>query len=271
MDLVVKNELGATVETIQLNDGVFDVPMNHALVHQAMVIYQSNKRQGTHDTKTRAQVSGGGRKPWIQKHTGRARQGSIRSPQWRHGGVVFGPHPRSYRKALPRRMRRQALKCVLSEKARQDRLVCLEDTGTLDGKTRSMLNLLDNLGVTGSTLVVTREADEQVVRAASNLRKVWTTPVNLLNAQDLLSRDTVIITLQAARWAESQLGSDTHGRRGHPEPDVALDDAPLSAESGSAPLEAAMDEAIAEEPAAASTHDLSTDEEARSSEDEVQG
>ena len=126
MEVPVKNQRGVTVETIELNDAVFAVPMNQALVHQALVAYLLNKRQGTHDTKTRAEVSGGGRKPWIQKHTGRARQGSTRSPQWRHGGVVFGPHPRSYRRGLPRRMRRQALKCVLSEKARQHRLVCVD-------------------------------------------------------------------------------------------------------------------------------------------------
>ena len=134
MDIPVRNRDGDTVDTIQLNDAVFNVPMNPSLVHQALVIYQMNKRQGTHSTKTRAEVSGGGRKPWIQKHTGRARQGSIRSPQWRHGGVVFGPKPRDYRKALPRRMRRQALKCVLSDKARQDRLICLESWDGADGK-----------------------------------------------------------------------------------------------------------------------------------------
>ena len=202
MELPVKNEKGDTVDTIELDDAIFGVPMNATLVHQALVIYQGNQRQGTHDTKTRAQVSGGGRKPWIQKHTGRARQGSIRSPQWRHGGVVFGPHPRDYRKAMPRRMRRLALKCALSEKARQGYLVCLENLDSLDGKTRSMVSLLDNLGVTGSTLVVTQDSQGMVVRAAHNLEKVWTLPVNLLNAHDLLRRETVIITVAAARQAE---------------------------------------------------------------------
>ena len=214
MELEVKNINGDTVDTVDLDDGVFSVPMNHSLVHQALVIYQSNKRQGTHDTKTRAQVSGGGRKPWIQKHTGRARQGSIRAPQWRHGGVVFGPHPRSYRKALPRKMRRLALKCVLSEKARQQRLVCVDGMDGVDGKTKSMVNLLANLGVSGSALVVTRDGAEDVVRAASNLKKVWTLPVNQLNADELLRRETVIITLDAARWAEQELAAERQGRRG---------------------------------------------------------
>jgi len=202
MEIAIRNQDGDTVETIDLNDAVFNVPMNHSLVHQTLVAYQLNKRQGTHSTKTRAQVSGGGRKPWIQKHTGRARQGSIRAPQWRHGGVVFGPHPRSYRKGLPRRMRRLAIKCVLSDKARQDRLICLTSMDTIDGKTRSMASLLKNLDVKGSALVVTREPEDNVVRAAHNLEKIWTLPVSLLNAQELLRRDVVIITLDAVRWAE---------------------------------------------------------------------
>jgi large subunit ribosomal protein L4 len=214
MEIPVKNQQGETVETVEINDAVFAVPMNQALVHQALVTYLLNKRQGTHDTKTRAEVSGGGRKPWIQKHTGRARQGSTRSPQWRHGGVVFGPHPRSYRRVLTRRMRRQALKCVLSDKARQQRLVFVDSLDTVNGKTRSMVELLNSLGISGSALMVTRESTQQVVRAAHNLKKVWTLPVNQLNAQELLSRETVIMTLEAARWAEETLAVEPHGRRG---------------------------------------------------------
>ena len=214
MQVAVKNQSGETVESIDLNDLVFDVPMNRSLVHQAMVIYQSNRRHGTHDTKTRAEVSGGGRKPWIQKHTGRARQGSTRSPHWRHGGVAFGPHPRSYRKALPKRMKRAALRCVLSEKARNDRIVCLESMDAIDGKTRSMTGLLQRLNVSGSALIVTLGSEADVVQAASNLKKIYTLPVNQLNAETLLSRDTLIITKDAARWAEDSLASDPHGRRG---------------------------------------------------------
>ena len=214
MEVTVKSQTGDEVDTINLDDAVFDVPMNHTLVHQALVIYQLNKRHGTHDTKTRAQVSGGGRKPWIQKHTGRARQGSIRSPQWRHGGVVFGPHPRSYRKTLPRRMRRMALRCVLSAKAREGRLICLDSFDTVNGRTRSMVDLLSNLGITGSALLVTQSSETTVVRAAHNVQKIWTLPVNQLNAQELLSRETLVITLEAARWAEESLATDPHGRRG---------------------------------------------------------
>lgn len=214
MQIAVRNQSGDTVENIELADIVFNAPMNRSLVHQAMVIYQSNRRQGTHDTKTRAEVSGGGRKPWIQKHTGRARQGSTRSPHWRHGGVAFGPHPRSYRKALPKRMRRAALRCVLSEKARNDRIVCLDSMDGIDGKTRSMTGLLARLNISGSALIVTLGADAEVVQAASNLKKIYTLPVNQLNAETLLSRDTLIMTVEAARWAEDTLASEPHGRRG---------------------------------------------------------
>ena len=202
MDVPVKNQSGDTVDTINLDDAVFNVPMNPTLVHQALVIYQGNQRQGTHDTKTRSDVSGGGRKPWIQKHTGRARQGSIRSPQWRHGGIAFGPHPRDYRKTLPRRMRRQAVKCVLSEKARRGALVCVDSLDGIDGKTRSMITLLENLGVSGAALLVTQQSEEKVIKAAHNIKGVWTLPVNQLNANDLLRRETLIMTVAAARQAE---------------------------------------------------------------------
>ena len=208
MQVAVIDQSGETVDNIELSDAVFDVPMNPTLVHQAMVIYQSNRRQGTHDTKTRAEVSGGGRKPWIQKHTGRARQGSTRSPQWRHGGVVFGPHPRSYRKVLPKRMKRHALRCVLSDKVRNNRLVCLDSTDGIDGKTKSMIGLLDRLSVTSSALVVTMGTDREVVQAAGNLKKIYTLPVNQLNAEALLSREMLILTVEAARWAERALASE---------------------------------------------------------------
>ena len=212
MEHPVKNQLGDTIETIELNDNVFSVPMNNTLMHQAVVIYQGNKRQGTHDTKTRAQVSGGGRKPWIQKHTGRARQGSTRSPQWRHGGVVFGPHPRDYRKAIPRKMRRQALKCALSDKIRQSDFICLDSTDELNGKTLSMTTLLNNLGISSSALLVTASSQSDVFRAGHNIPRLWTTPVNLLNANDILNYKTLVMTVEAAKLAE-QMWADPIGHR----------------------------------------------------------
>ena len=245
MQVAVRNQSGDTVESIDLDDLVCNVPMNRSLVHQAMVIYQSNRRQGTHDTKTRAEVSGGGRKPWIQKHTGRARQGSTRSPHWRHGGVAFGPHPRSYRKALPKRMRRAALRCVLSEKARSDRMVCLDSMGAIDGKTRSMADLLSRLNVSGSALIVTLGTDQDVVQAANNLKKIYTLPVNQLNAETLLSRDTLIMTVEAARWAEDTLASEPHGRRGRKFSAVAEDEEEAEVEATEGPEEEAVAEAVA--------------------------
>lgn len=253
MEIPVKNQDGDTVETIELDDAVFNVPMNHSLVHQALVIYQLNKRQGTHSTKTRAEVSGGGRKPWTQKHTGRARQGSIRSPQWRHGGVVFGPHPRSYRKTLPRRMRRLALKCVLSDKARQDRLICLDSMDSINGKTKSMVELLSKLGISGSALVVTRESDTGVVRASHNLGKVWTLPVNLLNAEQLLRRETLIMTLEAARWAEETLAAPLRKRWETVDDVSSALEASEDLEPADLPEEPEVAEAPADEEAGAAT------------------
>jgi large subunit ribosomal protein L4 len=258
MEVPVINQNGETVQTIELDDAVFNVPMNHSLVHQALIIYQLNKRQGTHDTKTRAQVSGGGRKPWVQKHTGRARQGSIRSPQWRHGGVVFGPHPRDYRKALPRRMRHLALKCVLSDKARQHRLVCLDSMDRVDGKTKSMVELLNNLGISSSALLVTLGSEQKVARAAHNLQKIWTLPVSLLNAHELLRRDIVIITLEAARWAEQFLVAAACGRRAL---EARIASANTGAESPGPNGAVAVAEAV-EEAAAAPDLDQASEEEA---------
>ena len=214
MELPVLNSSGAAVDTIMVDDGVFDAPMNPTLVHQAMVIYQLNQRQGTHSTRTRAEVSGGGRKPWIQKHTGRARQGSIRSPQWRHGGIAFGPKPRDYRKTLPRALRRNALKCVLSEKIRSGRLICIDSLDSLDGRTKSMTELLGRLNLNdGTVLVVSGNANPNVARAGSNLKRVWTLPSDLLNANEVLKRRTVLITLDAVRRVEEICQSPRHRAR----------------------------------------------------------
>lgn len=213
MELPVINRSGDAIDTIIVDDGVFSVPMNQTLVHQAMVIYQLNQRQGTHSTRTRAEVSGGGRKPWIQKHTGRARQGSIRSPQWRHGGIAFGPKPRDYRKALPRAMRRNALKCVISEKIRQGRLMCIDSLADLDGRTKSMNQLLQSLNLAGSVLIVTLDADQSVVQAGSNLKQVWTLPSDLVNANDVLKRQTILITVDAVRRIEEICNAPRHRAR----------------------------------------------------------
>jgi large subunit ribosomal protein L4 len=218
LELPVRNLKGEVVGTAQLSDALFGVELNRGLVHQALVMYGLNQRQGTHATKTRGEVSGGGRKPWPQKGTGKARQGSIRAPQWRHGGVAFGPQPADHRVDMPRKMRRQALRCVLSEKARGNRLV-LVDALTLEGpNTRGMRDILSNLGLTGSTLIVTNGADSNVVLSARNLEKVWTSPVSLLNAGLLLRWEAVVMTLDAARHAEEMWAASRprRKRRGSP-------------------------------------------------------
>ena len=202
MELELRNTKGEAVREVEVSDALFGVPFNPSLVHQAMVMYQLNRRQGTHNTKTRAEVSGGGAKPWRQKHTGRARQGSIRSPQWRHGGVVFGPKPRSYRRDMPQKMRQMALKCVLSQRVRDQKLVLIEDLDIADGRTKNMAKALKDMQITGSSLIVTKESQSSVVKAAHNLPRIWTLPVALLNTGELLKYATVIMTLDALRKAE---------------------------------------------------------------------
>ncbi len=224
MELPLRNAQGELTGTVEVSETLFDQPMNKALVHQAVVMYQSNRRSGTHSTKTRAEVSGGGRKPWPQKHTGRARQGSTRSPQWRHGGVAFGPKPRSYRKDMPRRMRHQALRCVLSEKARTGKLVLVEGLNVSTARTKEMVGLLQNLGASRSTLIVTREPNENVVRSAHNIDRVWTLPVRLLNAYELLRRDGVIMSVEAVQEAQILWEDETPRHKSRIVADDILDD-----------------------------------------------
>ena len=202
MELQLKNIQGEVVRDVELPEALFGVPFNAGLVHQAMVMYQLNRRQGTASTKVRSEVAGGGRKPWRQKHTGRARHGSIRSPIWRGGGVTFGPKPRSFRRDMPKRMRNLALRCVLSQKARDLHVVLIDSFQELEGRTKNMAQTLKRLEVGGSALIVTREPERNVVQSAHNLPKVWTLPVNQLNAQELLKRQTLVITLDAVLRAQ---------------------------------------------------------------------
>ena len=189
--------------TLEVSDYLFDVPMNSFVVHQAMVMHRANIRQGTSDTKTRAQVSGGGAKPRPQKHTGRARAGTIRAPQFRGGGVVFGPHPRSYRQRMPKKMRRLAIRCLLSEKVRENSLSVLQELEIPQAKTQEMKRLLDTLEISSSVLIVTHEVENSVVASARNLQRVKTMPASNLNVLDLLTYDRLIMTMQAIHKAES--------------------------------------------------------------------
>lgn len=211
MELPVMSQQGVITGQVSVSDQVFALPMNYALVHQVVVAQQANRRTGTHDTKTRGEVSGGGRKPWPQKHTGRARHGSIREPQWRHGGVAFGPHPRDYHQRIPKAMRRLAIKVLLSDKARNGELTLLDNL-TLGGKTKEVENLLRTLGIAKKCLVVTDVADPRLASATRNLEMVKSLPAHTLNALDLVTYDHLLLTLPAVRKIEA-LWAQEHPRR----------------------------------------------------------
>ena len=202
MQLPLWNSSGETVDTIEVSESLFDVPMNQALVHQVAVAHMANARQGTSATKTRGMVSGGGAKPWRQKHTGRARHGTTRAPQWRGGGIVFGPRPRDYSQRIPKKMNRGAIRCVLSQKARDEKLLVVNEFQLGQAKTREMARVLSNLGVTTPALIVTYSPQMDVILSARNIGRVKTIPAPQLNALDLLNHDRVIMTADAVRKVE---------------------------------------------------------------------
>ena len=189
----VYNMEGNTVGTIELSDAVFGVEIKKHLVHQAVIQQLANNRQGTQKAKTRSEVSGGGRKPWRQKGTGHARQGSTRAPQWTGGGVVFAPVPRDYSFKMNKKEKRIALKSVLTEKVQENKLMVLDELKLAEIKTKSMKKVLDNLKVS-SALIVTDENSDNVVLSARNLAGVQTAAVNTINVYDLLKYDTVIVS-----------------------------------------------------------------------------
>ncbi|WP_156291764.1 50S ribosomal protein L4 [Oceanobacillus salinisoli] len=192
---------GSNAGEIELNDAVFGIEPNTHVLHEAVVMQRASLRQGTHDVKNRSEVRGGGRKPWRQKGTGRARQGSIRSPQWVGGGTVFGPTPRSYSYKLPKKVRRLAIKSALSSKVKEDSLVVLEALAMETPKTKEVVNMLDALNVEAKALIVTGSKDEVVARSANNLQSVKVLTVEELNVLDLLTHDKLILTKDAAEKA----------------------------------------------------------------------
>jgi len=192
---------GSQSGDIELNEAVFGIEPNTHVLHEAVLMQRASRRQGTHAVKGRSEVRGGGRKPWKQKGTGRARQGSIRSPQWVGGGVVFGPTPRSYSYKLPKKVRRLALRSALSSKVQENSLVVLEGL-TLDApKTKEIIKLLSALNVEKKALIVTTEKDENVLRSANNLKSIKVLTVEEVNVLDLLTHDQLIITRDAAEKA----------------------------------------------------------------------
>jgi large subunit ribosomal protein L4 len=206
MQVPVRNTLGQVVDQIEIEDNIFALPFNQGVVHQAMVRQLANARLGTADTKTRGEVSGSTRKLYPQKHTGRARRGSRRSPLLRGGGIVFGPHPRSYRQRMPKKMRRLALKCMLSAKAQSGELVVVDQLELLQPKTKEMLQIVKALGVDSSALIVTPEPEVNIIRSARNLPGIKTLPAALLNVVDLLSYKSLIITIAGVHCIEQIWG-----------------------------------------------------------------
>lgn len=202
MQIDVVNTKGEVVGQTTLDETVWGIEPHMAVMHQALVRQQANARVGTADTKTRGEVSGGGRKPWRQKGTGRARQGSIRSPQWKGGGVVFGPHPRSYTQAMPRQMRRLAIRSVLSAKLRDDRLTVVQGLEGIEPRTKVMKTVLEAMPASRSVLIVTPENVDTIARAAANLPQTKTIIAPMLNVRDVLKFDRLIVTEDAIEVIE---------------------------------------------------------------------
>ena len=206
MQISVYNNAGQEIDKIEVDEAVFGVKPNEALVHQALVRQLANSRQGTADTKTRREVQGSSRKLYKQKHTGMARAGNKRSPLRRGGGVIFGPHPRSYRQAMPKKMRRLAVRSILSAKVAGEELKVIDSFGLEEPKTKQMAQVLQALGIESSALLVTADLDTTVVKSARNIAMVKTLPASMLNVVDLMSCDTLLMTVDAVRRVESMLG-----------------------------------------------------------------
>ncbi|MCK4402745.1 MAG: 50S ribosomal protein L4 [Dehalococcoidia bacterium] len=199
---------GEVVDQVELGEDVFGISFNEAVVHQAMVRQLANKRQGTASTKTRGEVRGSTRKLFSQKHTGRARRGDIKSPLLRGGGVVFGPKPRSYYQSMPKKMRRLALKCVLSSKARERDMKVIEELAFEMSRTKDVVEILSALDVDSTALIVTEHSNRNVVKSARNLANSKVLPSALINVLDLLSYKTLIITVPALRNIERIWGRE---------------------------------------------------------------
>ncbi len=198
----VYNIEGAKVGQLELNDAVFGIEPNEPVMHQAVTMYLANQRQGTHSTKTRSEVAGGGRKPWRQKGTGRARQGSTNAPNWTGGGIVFGPKPRSYRASLPKKVKRLAIKSALSTKVKNGEIVVLDQLNMAEPKTKEMLRILNNLDAGKKALVVTGGLDRNVYLSGRNIPGVSVSLADGLNVYEILAHNKVVMTQDAVRRVE---------------------------------------------------------------------
>lgn len=201
-NLKVLDMAGKEVSSMELSDAIFGIKPNEAVVHAAVVNYLANQRQGTQSTLTRTEVRGGGRKPWRQKGTGHARQGSIRAPQWRHGGVALGPKPRDYSYALNKKVKRLALKSALSSKVLDNNLILVDKIELNDYRTKSVIEMLSAIGADKKTLIVLPEVDKKVVKSAGNIPGVKATLVNTLNVYDIVNYNNLVIVVDAAAKIE---------------------------------------------------------------------
>ena len=193
---------GVKVADTELNDAIFGIEPNKTILHAMVVNYLANQRQGTQSTLTRTEVRGGGRKPWRQKGTGHARQGSIRAPQWVHGGVALGPKPRDYSYSLNKKEKRIGMKSALSVKVADENLVVVDAIKTEEFKTKTMVEMLKALGVEGKALIVTAESDLKVIKSAANIPGVKTATVNTLNVYDIMNYDKFIVSSDAVKKIE---------------------------------------------------------------------
>lgn len=203
--LSILNIKGEKVKDLSLNKEVFGIEPNDAVLYDAIVLTRNSLRQGTHDTKQRSEVSGGGRKPWKQKGTGRARQGSIRSPQWRGGGVVFGPHPRSHASQMNRKERRLALKSAFAYKVLENAMIVVDAFATATVKTKDVLATLNNLHVDGRILLVVKELNDNVILATRNLENVVLLQADEVNTYDVVAAKYVVIEEEALKVVEEVL------------------------------------------------------------------
>ncbi len=209
MQVPVRNTSGETVKQIEISDYVFGVPANEAVAHQALLNQLANKRQGTASAKTRGEVAGSTKKLYAQKHTGRARPGSIKSPLRKGGGIIFPPKPRDYSQSLPKKMRRLALRTVLSSKVAENELIVLDAIQFEAPKTKEMAGILSALGVESSALIAINEPNENLQKSARNIPGLTTIPASLLNVADILSHKNLLMTVDAVRRAEQLWGEAT--------------------------------------------------------------
>ncbi len=201
-NVAVLDMAGKKVGTIDLADAIFGIEPNEAVMHDMVVNYLANQRQGTQSALTRSEVSGGGRKPWRQKGTGRARQGSTRAPQWTHGGVAFAPKPRSYRFTVNKKVRRLAMKSALSAKCAAEEIIILDSLTMTEFKTKTVANMLTAVGAQKKTLIVLPEVNNFVIKSANNIAGVKTAQVNTINVYDILNADKLVIVKDAVAKIE---------------------------------------------------------------------